>query len=141
MECVVVLILATVWIADSAAYFVGVRFGTHKMTPRLSPKKSWEGYIAGVIAGTASAVVLDASSAIRPIGPQLVEGDLLGVVLSALTTVGDLGESLFKRFAGIKDSGNFLPAMEARLTGSTPSSAGRTWIFLDPLLLCDWKGP
>ena len=52
------IVLITVWLADSAAYFVGVRFGRHKMSARLSPRKSWEGYGAGVIAGTAAAVLL-----------------------------------------------------------------------------------
>ena len=92
------------------AYFIGVRFGSHKMSRRLSPKKSWEGYWAGVVAGTAAAGLLwllaSRSGVLRlELWPALG----LGIVLSALTTLGDLGESLFKRFAGIKDSGTLLP--------------------------------
>jgi len=104
------LVLSTVWVADSAAYFVGVRFGLHKMFVRLSPKKSWEGYAAGVIAGTAFAAILSRFfGEIGPLEISVWQGILLGLVLSTLTTLGDLGESLVKRFAGIKDSGTFLP--------------------------------
>jgi phosphatidate cytidylyltransferase len=104
------LVLIVVWIADSAAYFVGVRLGRHKMLPRLSPKKSWEGYAAGVVVGTTLAGLLSRLfSQFGPIELSVWQGLSLGFVLSALTTLGDLSESLFKRFAGIKDSGAFLP--------------------------------
>ena len=104
------LVLTTVWVADSAAYFVGVRYGRHKMSPRLSPKKSWEGYVAGIIAGTLFSGLLGGLFT-RFGGPNLsaVQVMPLGFALSTLTTLGDLGESLFKRYAGVKDSGDFLP--------------------------------
>jgi phosphatidate cytidylyltransferase len=104
------IVLITVWLADSAAYFVGVRFGQHKMSGRLSPRKTWEGYGAGVIAGTAAAVLLGrllSQSGLLVLGSWQAAG--LGLLLSTLTTLGDLGESLFKRLAGIKDSGTILP--------------------------------
>jgi phosphatidate cytidylyltransferase len=104
------IVLITVWLADSAAYFVGVRLGRHKMSARLSPRKSWEGYGAGVLVGTASAVLLGrllSQSGLLVLGSW--QAAVLGVLLSSLTTLGDLGESLFKRFAGVKDSGAFLP--------------------------------
>jgi phosphatidate cytidylyltransferase len=104
------IVLITVWLADSAAYFVGARFGQHKMSVRLSPRKSWEGYGAGVIVGTAAAILLGrllSQAGLLVLGTLQAGG--LGLLLSALTTLGDLGESLFKRFAGIKDSGRFLP--------------------------------
>lgn len=105
-----ILVLATVWIADSAAYMVGVRFGSHKMSVRLSPKKSWEGYFAGVIAGTAFAGILAfAYSYLGLLPVDILRAAILGLVLSATTTLGDLGESLFKRFAGVKDSGAWFP--------------------------------
>ena len=97
-------------VADAMAYFVGVRFGRHKMFSRLSPKKSWEGYVAGVVAGTLTTGMLSVlMSHVGPVRIELLWGMGLGFVLSALTTLGDLGESLFKRFAGIKDSGSLLP--------------------------------
>jgi phosphatidate cytidylyltransferase len=104
------LVFIIVWIADAVAYFVGVRFGTHKMLPRLSPKKSWEGYLSGVVAGTLVAALL--AIVVGRLG--VLQLDLwstlgLGLLLSIVTTLGDLGESLFKRFAGMKDSGSFLP--------------------------------
>jgi phosphatidate cytidylyltransferase len=104
------LVLATVWIADSVAYFVGVRWGRHKMAVRLSPRKTWEGYAAGALAGTAIAGIL--GSLMNRYGYlelNALAGAAFGLVLSGLTTLGDLGESLFKRYAGIKDSGTFLP--------------------------------
>lgn len=105
-----VLVLSSVWIADSVAYFVGMRFGRHKMSVRLSPKKSWEGYLAGVLGGTAFAGILAWLLAdIGFLGLSVLQGICLGMMLSSLTTLGDLGESLFKRFAGVKDSGTFLP--------------------------------
>lgn len=104
------VVLITVWLADSTAYFVGSRFGQHKMSRRLSPRKSWEGYGAGVIVGTAAAILLGwllNNAGLLVVEPWQAGG--LGLLLSVLTTLGDLGESLFKRFAGIKDSGTFLP--------------------------------
>ncbi len=104
------IVLPTIWLADMAAYFVGIRFGKHPLSPRLSPKKTWEGYWAGVVFGTLSSVglvILWHSLG----GPAVAwwEGAALGAVLSILTTLGDLGESLFKRQAGVKDSSNIFP--------------------------------
>ncbi len=104
------LALPAVWLADSFAYFIGVRFGKHRMSPRLSPKKSWEGYWGGVVFGTlggAGLAVLLTSLG----GPAVTwwQGAALGAVLSILTTLGDLGESMFKRQAGIKDSSHIIP--------------------------------
>jgi phosphatidate cytidylyltransferase len=106
------LALPTVMIADSAAFSVGRRWGKHHLSPRLSPKKTWEGYLGGVVGGMASGLLLGAlyplvtgpGSAITPL-----RGALLGLTLAVLTTLGDLGESMFKRQAGMKDSGDLLP--------------------------------
>jgi phosphatidate cytidylyltransferase len=104
------LVLPSVWFADTAAYFVGRRFGKHPLSPRLSPKKTWEGYWAGVIfgtIGTAGLAVLWHSLG----GPAMPwwKGAALGAALSILATLGDLGESMFKRQAGVKDSSNIIP--------------------------------
>ncbi|MFC2028710.1 phosphatidate cytidylyltransferase [Chloroflexota bacterium] len=104
------LTLGSVWVADSAAYFIGGRFGRHKLSPRLSPKKSWEGYIAGVIFGTTASIGL--ALAFQSWGGLQVlwwQGGLLGLVLSVFTTLGDLGESMIKRQAGVKDSSSIIP--------------------------------
>jgi phosphatidate cytidylyltransferase len=104
------LVLPAAWFADTAAYFIGRRFGKHQLSSRLSPKKTWEGYWGGVFfgtVGTAGLAVLWHSLG----GPALAwwQGALLGAVLSTLITLGDLGESMFKRLAGVKDSSNLMP--------------------------------
>lgn len=106
------LVLPTVWIADTGAYLIGRQFGKHKLSPRLSPKKTWEGYIGGIIFGTAGTVLL-ALLYQRWAGPgfdiSILECIGLGLVLTTLTTLGDLGESMIKRQNGVKDSSNLLP--------------------------------
>ncbi len=106
----VMLVFPVVWLADSGAYMIGSRYGRHKMSERISPKKSWEGYLAGVFIGTLyGGFFAFAYTKFGPLHVSIWQGVLLGFVLSAATILGDLGESLFKRFAGAKDSGNFLP--------------------------------
>jgi phosphatidate cytidylyltransferase len=107
----VMIVLPAIWLADTGAYLVGVRIGKHKMTPRLSPKKSWEGYLAGIliaVPGTALLALtwqfLGAGSSVTPL-----RGALLALVLSVLTIFGDLGESMIKRQVGVKDSSHILP--------------------------------
>ena len=95
------------WLNDSGAYCVGSLIGRHKLFPRISPGKSWEGSIGGAI------VVLAAAWAISQYLDQemltLPEWMGLGLVVVVFGTWGDLTESLFKRTLGIKDSGNILP--------------------------------
>lgn len=108
------VVLPIVWAADTGAYSIGTAYGKHKMTPRLSPKKSWEGYFAGVF----TSVLIGAffAYAFSSLGPQPlrglidpVQGGLLGLVIGALATLGDLGESMLKRQGGLKDSSNIFP--------------------------------
>jgi phosphatidate cytidylyltransferase len=104
------LVFLSVWAADSGAYFIGVRWGTHRMTPRLSPKKTWEGYWGGAICSVVITVLI--AYAYRQWGGiqiMPVQGAMLGLVLGMLPTLGDLGESMFKRQAGMKDSSNIFP--------------------------------
>ncbi len=104
--------LIAVWLADTGAYLVGSRIGKHKMTPRLSPHKSWEGYLAGIIFSVPGTVL---AASLWPVwgGPGLaitpLRSAFLALVLSSLTILGDLGESMIKRQVGVKDSGNLLP--------------------------------
>lgn len=106
------IILPSVWLADSAAYLVGSRIGRHKMTRRLSPKKSWEGYFGGIAAGVVGGAGLAALiQYLAAPGASITweRGAWLGLVLAALTILGDLGESMMKRQVGVKDSGDLLP--------------------------------
>lgn len=113
----VLLALPIVWLADSGAYFVGRSLGKHKLSPRLSPKKTWEGYFGGVVVGVLGGAGLAAlyatfagpASAVAEGAFTPWRGAILGLVLSTITTLGDLGESMIKRQVGVKDSGNLLP--------------------------------
>jgi phosphatidate cytidylyltransferase len=92
------------WANDSAAYFVGINFGKHKLSPKISPKKSIEGSIGGLAGGLFGATVLSWYFH-RPLGLML----LLGTIVVVAGQFGDLVESVIKRNADVKDSGNFLP--------------------------------
>lgn len=107
----VLFAVALTWINDTFAYFVGRRWGRHKLIPSVSPGKSIEGSIAGLI-GTTIVAALYArfvfqGYAYLPI--TLQRAALGGVIIAATAQVGDLVESLFKREAGVKDSGHLLP--------------------------------
>jgi phosphatidate cytidylyltransferase len=98
-------IIICVWIMDTAAYFVGSKFGRNKLND-ISPKKTVEGFIAGVITAVifyylVSGIFVDYFS--------LVEMLLMGLVISLAGQFSDLGESLVKRACGVKDSSNLLP--------------------------------
>ena len=101
--------LPTIWLGDSGAYLIGQKYGRHHLAPRLSPKKTWEGYTAGIVFGTLGAGLLGLLWHLR--APLVTPGRalLLGLVLSIITPLGDLGESLFKRQFNLKDSSNLLP--------------------------------
>jgi phosphatidate cytidylyltransferase len=104
------LALPVVWLADTGAYFIGKRFGKHKLSPRLSPKKTWEGYLAGIVVGTLSGILFAALwQRFGGLSLSLEGGAWIGLILSVVTTLGDLGESMLKRQAGVKDSGRIFP--------------------------------
>jgi len=94
------------WVCDSAAYFVGCAFGKHLIAPLISPKKTWEGAIAGLIASVAAGAIF---SSVVFAGKYFVFCLVTAVLASTAGQIGDLVESLFKRGAGVKDSGNLFP--------------------------------
>lgn len=103
------MVLSVIWIADTAAYVAGKRWGRHKLAPVVSPGKSWEG-VAGAAAAVGTYYV--ALWAVVPADRQVVGGAAalaLFAILVALSIVGDLFESWMKRQAGVKDSGQLLP--------------------------------
>jgi len=110
------LVLPIVWGGDTGAYSLGVVYGRHKMSRRLSPKKSWEGYVAGVFTSTIVGAFFayayaELTPGLQPLAGLVspLQGALLGVVIGVLAPLGDLGESMFKRQGGFKDSSNVFP--------------------------------
>lgn len=105
------LVFAMLWLNDSGAYIVGSTLGRHKMCPSVSPKKTWEGFIGGVL------ITLMGTWLLWDFGREffgmaqysLGMWMLLGAGASVFGTIGDLGESAIKRSYGVKDSGNWIP--------------------------------
>ena len=101
--------LPAIWLGDGAAYFVGSHFGKHKMSPRVSPNKSWEGYVGGVIGGALGALLLASLWHLRAPAITPVKGLILGLIVTIVSPLGDLGESMLKRGFGVKDTSQLLP--------------------------------
>jgi phosphatidate cytidylyltransferase len=104
----VFLVFPIISIADSGGYIFGRLFGKHKMLPLVSPKKSWEGYIGGIIMGTLGGWGFAALWHIPAPGILPWHGIVLGALISILAPFGDFGESMLKRQFKIKDSSNIL---------------------------------
>jgi phosphatidate cytidylyltransferase len=97
--------------SDTGAYTVGSLIGKHKMIPRISPGKTWEGFAGAIIVSTLASLVFVHFLGHKMHGMNWKHAIILGVILSVSAVVGDLIESLFKREAGVKDSGNFFPGI------------------------------
>ncbi|MGY8987142.1 MAG: phosphatidate cytidylyltransferase [Flavobacteriales bacterium] len=105
---IILFIFILTWTFDTFAYLFGVKFGKHKIMPSISPKKSWEGFAGGLL------FTLIATSVLIKIGFLPQNGSYLNFYSTAFfipftATLGDFIESHFKRQAGVKDSGNFIP--------------------------------
>jgi phosphatidate cytidylyltransferase len=98
-------LLVIIWLNDTGAYVIGMLIGKHKMFPRISPKKTWEGLAGGLV------FAFLASWLMRPIIPDIPPHQVWVLTLAIVVagTLGDLAESAFKRAAGVKDSGKFMP--------------------------------
>ncbi len=101
-----VAVVFSVWANDTMAYVWGSRLGSHKMAPRISPKKSWEGCVAGLVG---SVVIWMAVPFIPGVSIPFAGAVVCGVVSGVFSVLGDLAESRVKRAAGKKDSGTLLP--------------------------------
>jgi len=103
----VLFLFLIVWGCDSFAYYTGKNFGRRKIAPRVSPNKTWEGTIGGFVGAT----LIGAAGGTWWLMPELgpVAGAAAGALASTAGQLGDLVESLWKRGAGVKDSGTFLP--------------------------------
>ena len=127
--------LLIVWLADTGAYFVGVRFGKHKLAPRISPGKSWEGFAGGLAAALLLAVAgLPVLGLEWDVLPTLL---LLTAVAALFSVAGDLFESLLKRHAGAKDSSHLIPGhggvldrLDSLLAALPIFAVGKHWLGL-----------
>lgn len=102
------LVLVIIVLADTGAYAIGRAFGRHKILPRVSPKKSWEGYLAGIVTGVLTGWGVAALWHLFIPGILPVHGLILGVAIAALAPMGDFGESMLKRCFNVKDSSTIL---------------------------------
>jgi len=98
------LALAVIWAADIGAYAAGRRFGRHRLAPRVSPGKTWEGVGGGLVA---TAMVAATGAWVLQLSMPLLVG--IALVAAAVSVIGDLTVSIFKRLAGLKDSGSLFP--------------------------------
>lgn len=119
------LLLIIQWFTDSGAYLIGSSLGKHKLMPRVSPKKSVEGAAGGVVVAVIGALLLNAFIHIFPVSLMTV----LAIVVSVGGQLGDLCESAFKRWAGVKDSGKCIPGHGGMLDRFD------SMLFAAPLLL------
>lgn len=110
-EVVLLEMFVLIWLSDTGAFIVGSLLGRHKLFPRLSPKKSWEGFFGGVIFCVGAAIAMhhlfNQSLHFADSGLLLMIG--LGIIVPVFATWGDLVESMIKRAVGVKDSGSILP--------------------------------
>ena len=100
----VVAFFSIIWANDVFAFLVGITLGRHRLCERISPKKSWEGFIGGIVAAMGVALL-----AAHLLGENMAVWAGLGLVSALAAVAGDLVESMFKRAAGVKDSGAIMP--------------------------------
>ena len=103
---VVLGVFVGVWLCDSFAYLVGRKIGKHKMAPRISPKKSWEGFFGGLVG---SALIWVVISFVPGVEMSILQAVCFGVICGTAGVLGDLMESRIKRNCGVKDSGTIMP--------------------------------
>jgi phosphatidate cytidylyltransferase len=124
-------------VADTAAYAAGLSFGKHPMAPRISPKKTWEGFGGAVVGSLLAGALLG----VFLLGIPAWGGLVLGAAILASATLGDLGESMLKRDLGIKDMSSWLPGhggLLDRLDSILPSTVPAFALYV---LLSPWMVP
>lgn len=132
----VILTFVSTWLNDTLAYFAGRFFGKHPLYPRVSPKKTWEGFLGGVLGSVLGALLVKAAFLVLPL-PQgevfrLSWAGCVGVGLGAsvLGPLGDLCESMLKRSAGVKDSGRLIPGHGGLLDRIDALLFVAPWVYL-----------
>jgi len=125
----IISILASIWIGDSAAYYGGITFGRHKLFPRVSPKKSWEGAIFGFIFSV-GAIILAKVLVLNFL--SWTNAVIIGIIIGVIGQIGDLVESLLKRDSEVKDSSSLIPGHGGFFDrfDSLLFSAPAIWIYL-----------
>lgn len=98
-----------IWMSDTAAYVCGSLFGRHKLAPNISPGKTWEGFLGSCVLTMLAAWLLSSLPYFQSAGLSLWQWIVFALVIEVFGLIGDLTESLFKRKAGVKDSGNIIP--------------------------------
>ncbi len=121
----VIAIFVCIWICDTAAQLLGMKFGKHKLTVRISPNKSWEGAVAGFFAAIITAI---AAKFLVLNYLSLFDSFIIGIIVGVFGQIGDLVESLLKRDAGVKDSSAIIPGHGGMLDRFD------SLIFVSPLL-------
>ncbi|MFA9461760.1 phosphatidate cytidylyltransferase [Thiohalorhabdus sp. Cl-TMA] len=124
-------VLVVIWTADIGAYAVGKAWGNRKLAPHISPGKSWEGLVGGMALAAAAGGLLAWKSPLAGPAPGLLAG--VAVLVALIGQVGDLLESMFKRRAGMKDSGQWLPGHGGLLDRIDSLTAG-----VPVFALCLW---
>lgn len=132
-------LVLVVKMADTGAYLVGSTIGRHKLIPRISPKKTWEGFFGGILFGVAASCVFAHVMGYRlgEVNLPLAHALVLGGMLSLSGVAGDLFESLLKRTAGVKDSSSIFPGMGGVLDvlDSLLFSAPMLYVYVRILLI------
>ena len=130
----VLLSMFLAFLSDTGAYFAGRAFGKHKLSPALSPKKTIEGSVGGLVAAALGAVALQQTLLAGRF--PLIDAVLLAFVGAALGQAGDLLESMIKRSCGVKDSGNIMPGHGGLLDRSDALmfTGAATWLYVTWLL-------
>lgn len=106
-QSIAFFLFSLIWAEDIVAYWIGTRWGRHLIAEHISPKKTWEGTFAGLLAAAGVGVVFQATLLKSHL--RLPEAVILAVITALLAFASDLGESLLKRSAGVKDSSTLLP--------------------------------
>ncbi|MGB1580467.1 MAG: phosphatidate cytidylyltransferase [Nevskiales bacterium] len=127
-------LLVIIWAADTGAYFAGRALGKNKLAPKVSPGKTWEG-VAGGLVCSAIMAALGAVYVFQLSGLAMAGFVLLGLAVAAISVVGDLSESMFKRHAGVKDSGQIFPGHGGMLDRLDSLTAAAPCYLLGLLLL------
>ena len=103
------LVLPSIWIVDGGAYLIGRHLGKHKLSRYASPNKSWEGYAGGILFAVVFCPLVAMLWQTKAVDITPLKGLLIGGILSLIGFLGDLGESMFKRYFNVKDSSNLIP--------------------------------